>query len=288
VLVALPILVSLAAVLRGHGPLMRVLGLTVVAGVVSYAMTPTTALGLPHRPTLFVGNLRYLAPSLVLGAVLAPGVLRDSRRWKWVLLGVALIALIVCAGRDWRGHAVAAGAIGVLAAAAVLAGAGSRPPFRSMACGAGIAVILAAAVGYPIQRGYLSSRYRSNEYRTSAPDRVAFAWAQQVHNARIGMAGFFQQYPLYGADLSNRVRYVGDLRPDGSFTDYTRCTDWRRAVDRGDYAYVVTMPAFPTRPGPEPPMAAWTRSDPHAQSIVRNGRITVFRITGPLDPRSCG
>jgi hypothetical protein len=134
----------------------------------------------------------------------------------------------------------------------------------------------------------MSRRFRLRDTHRSldSGERHAYAWAQDVRRSRIGLAGFFIVYPFYGADLSNQVRYVGDLRRrTHEFTDYRTCAAWRDAVNRGRYDYLVTMPPFPEFP--EPVAARWTIGEPAAVPILHMGKVAVFRITGRLDPGTC-
>jgi hypothetical protein len=280
IVVAVPLIALVLIIVLRRPPLLRGLGIVGLVGLIAYALTPTTALGLPHRPTLFVGNLRYAVPLLVLGFTLAADVVRAGRRWRWTAVALAVAPLLTGLTRDWEGHAASALVLGVVACGSIVVLAGVRPlSWHWVAAGIAGAIVVAAG-GFAVQRSYLTTRYRS-----TAPDPGAFAWAQNVHHAKIGMAGFFINYPLYGTDLSNRVRYVGDLRADNAFTDYRSCADWRAAVNRGRYTYIVTMPPFPGFP--EPPMAQWTRSDPHVGEILHRGRESVFRINGSLDASGC-
>ena len=71
---------------------------------------------------------------------------------------------------------------------------------------------------------------------------------------------------------------------DHSFREITDCRTWREHVNDGDYDYVVAMPRFG---GKRELQARWTR-DPHAQVLWHSAPITVFRLTGKLDPARCG
>lgn len=285
--VVIPPLIALAfSALRGRPRPVRGLAAVGLIAAVGYAFIPTTALGPPGDPALFAGNLRYLVPALVLGLVLAPALWSAHPLPDGAFVALMLLPLLAGIGTGWGDHAVGAAAVGLIAALATVAIAVLRPlPRRPTVAAALALVVLALLGGYAIQQRYLQSRYRAAAYRTGGADRAAFAWAQDLRGVRIGMAGFFVNYPLYGSDLSNRVAYVGDLRSDGAFTDYTRCADWRAAVNEGGYEYIVTMPPFPDRA--EPPAAGWTRSDPGATEVLRRGRVSVFRTDGSLDPHRC-
>jgi hypothetical protein len=156
----------------------------------------------------------------------------------------------------------------------------------------GIAV---AAIGYPVQRDYLDSRWRNfdpNDHLDSA-----YRWASDVRDARIGLAGTtvgFLGYGFYGKDLSNRVVYLGQRGPHGAFNAIRTCSAFRAAVNDTGLDYLVTGPflnfAHPSRPifSPE---AGWIRSDPAVSPIRRDGtgtaRVTVWKVRGRLDPAGC-
>lgn len=290
-----PLMVGLAlaglvlAVFISTEPLPRLLGLAGVLAAIAYVFTPTTAFGTAGRPVLFVANLRYLAPTLALGLALGPtlGSARPNAR-RWAAPVLALL-VVVCALTfvGWRAFPRTALLL-LFGGGAIVAAV--WPLARRRAVAAVVAVVavvtLAATVGFFVQRRYADQRFSSDAYaHTGWWDTNAFVWAQGVRDARIGIAGFFVQYPLFGPDLSNRVEYVGDLRPDGAFTDYRSCSSWRRAVNRGEYDYVVIMPPFPERA--DPPQVEWTASDPAAADVLRKGRSSVFRIRGHLDANEC-
>jgi hypothetical protein len=158
------------------------------------------------------------------------------------------------------------------------------------ALGAGLAAVLAVGVGagYLVQRHYLDERYRD--------DPLAFA--RDLTDTRIAVVGFVRTYPLFGDELSNRVEQVARRGPHGAFLPIRDCRGWRAALAAGNYRYAVTSPpllpysaegvifgaAFDPKRSPE---AAWTRTDPAATPVVRDGRITVFRLDGAPDPAGC-
>ncbi|MBV8710191.1 MAG: hypothetical protein JOY56_00330, partial [Solirubrobacterales bacterium] len=105
----------------------------------------------------------------------------------------------------------------------------------------------------------------------------------------------FFSYPLYGLDISNRVQYVAERGPHGSFTPIATCARWRNRLNTEHLKYIVTTPARDPwhprslQPSPED---RWTASDPAAQPVFRElaaGQpIVVYRVRGPFDPTSCG
>ena len=135
---------------------------------------------------------------------------------------------------------------------------------------------------WPAQRTYLRTRYATGP----------LAFARDLHHQRIAVVGYLQSYPAFGLDLTDRVTQIAHHGAHGAQTEIESCRAWRRALDAGDYDYVVTSPpyalVFPTAPD----YAAWTRSDPAAKVIGTfpdgiGGVITDFRLTGRLNPDGC-
>jgi hypothetical protein len=297
VLLLLGVAGAVLAVARGRSAVERVLGWTALASFAVYPFTPLSASGPEEMPIGFASNLRYLAPVLALALALVPIALsRFGVRWRQVTLAVLLVVGVVAAlGSDavvrfvsGRAAAVAAIAIGLVLVAAWAAQM-RRAPGRVVAVGVAAVVGLAIGVGYHAQRVYLDGRYESRA--GGNPEDSAFIWARDVTDSRIATV-IARQYPLYGTDLSNRVEFIGERGPDGSFTPVRSCEEWRRALDDGDYEYVVTGFREPTeelgtRPE-EPREAAWTRGDRAAREIVHDEDVSVFRLDGPLDPSACG
>jgi hypothetical protein len=150
---------------------------------------------------------------------------------------------------------------------------------------AAAAVAAAIAVGYPVERHYLKSRYADPGF--AAPGlNAAFRWARSVSGARIATTST-RQYPLFGTDLSNRVEFVGETRPHGGFVAPRDCRAWRRLLDEGGYDYVVASRdrVEAGRP-PYPASARWTEG-PAATVVLREPPTVVFRLRGTLDPSAC-
>jgi hypothetical protein len=239
---------------RGASPLLRVLGAVGLAAAIAWLIAPTSASGPEGMPRGFESGLRYLAPALVLGLALLPVAppLRDRLRgWAG-------------GGPRWR----------------------LAVPTWGIAAACGLLVMAVVAAGYPVQRDYLRDRYANPDFTTPGLD-AAFKWAQSVSGARIATTST-RQYPLFGTDLSNRVQFVGEEHPHGGFVAPTTCPAWRRALNAGDYDYVVASRdrIEPGKP-PYPPTARWTEA-PQATIVLREPPTAVFKLKGPLDPSACG
>ena len=161
---------------------------------------------------------------------------------------------------------------------------------------AAVVAIAIAIAGHPLQTHYLRNRY---VYQPGV-SYLARVWAlfRTVHDARVGVVGTyggFFAYPFFGLDLSNRVQYVAERGPHGSFTPITTCARWRSEVNADHLNYLITTPARdPWHPKvlSYSPENDWTASDPAAQPIYHESAlgqpIVVYRIRGPFDPSGCG
>jgi hypothetical protein len=290
-----------------HGPVFgpptsgrrRVAGVLALAGLVglaaaaSWLVSPTSASGPDGMPRGFESGLRYLTPALILGLALLPTVppLRALAA-RLASIGPAFGELPVPSGEapalideQPAGERDRLDSGGDDALERGPAPGEGRLPRKWVAGIVAAAIVLAVLVGYPVEQHYLRDRYRDPSFTTPGLD-AAFAWARDVSGARIATTST-RQYPLFGTDLSNRVAYVGVDRPHGGFEEAPNCAAFQRLVNQGDYDYVVATrdrieagkPAFP-------PQAKWT-AGPNAEVVLRKKPTEVFRITGPLDPKTC-
>jgi hypothetical protein len=247
---------------------LAVAGLVGLAAALAWLIAPTSASGPDGIPRGFESGLRYLAPALVLGLALLPA----APPLRSFLAGIG-------ARRSFRSPFVAYRATN----GDLNRGAGGSRPLLALL---GIAALAAVAVGYPIQRHYLRERYADPSF--SAPGlNAAFAWARDVSGARIATTST-RQYPLFGTDLSNHVQYVGVERPHGGFEAPSSCVQWRRLLNAGRYDFVVaSRDRIEKGKPPYPDTARWT-AGPGVTEVLRKPPTVVFRLTGPLDPSTCG
>ena len=249
----------------GRDAVMAVAGLAGLAAGLAWLVAPTSASGPQGMPHGFESGLRYLVPALVLGLVLLPTapLLRD----RLARLGSSSRPAVPAdAEGEPRGR---------------FAGAG-RPLAPVLAA---LAIVAVAAIGYPVQRHYLGDRYADPTFTTPGLN-AAFEWATPVSGARIATTST-RQYPLFGTDLSNRVEFVGEERPDGGFLAPSSCRAWRRLLNEGGYDYVVASRdrVEPGKP-PYPATAGWTEGA-GASVVLRRPPTVVFRSSGSLDPSAC-
>jgi hypothetical protein len=258
----------------------------------------------PQGGSRTAGQLRGEKPSDG-PAPLPPDRTRGRLAWSlanWALLGAFVVVLLATNRADavlrdpdrLFGWAIAL--LFVLIPAALLY-ARSRGASRGVVAGGFVSLaLLIAVLGYPVQRDYLDSRFANADPATAIPGMrldSAYRWAREVEDARIGLAGStagFLQYGFYGADLSNRVRYLGVEGPHGAFNAIPTCAGFRVAVNAAELDYLVTAPLLnfiePGDPVPSPE-AGWLRNEPAVAPIDRSGPITVWRVDGTLDPSTC-
>jgi hypothetical protein len=232
-------------------PVQRVVALAGLASALAWLVAPTSASGLDGMPRGFESGLRYLAPALVLGLALLPTAL----------------------GRVLPSFASHSGAK-----------EGSTFTIRS-AWVLGAVLVLVIAVGYPIQRHYLQSRYKDPTF-TAPGLNAAFAWSRDISDARIATTST-RQYPLYGIDLSNQVQYLGIEKPHGGFEAPITCRQYLQLLSEGNYDYAIATKdrLEPGKP-PYPPLAKWL-DHAGAQAILKKPPTVVFKLPDHLSPSAC-
>ncbi|MCU1587109.1 MAG: hypothetical protein JWN31_602 [Frankiales bacterium] len=272
------VLVAVVLVLRRQVPgQLRALAVVGAVGLLGYVLTPTTAFGTADRPVLFTENTRYALPAMAVLLMLHVRAVRPGR--ERTVLGAAVLVVLVgtlvprgSLPAVLPGHGERAAVVAAIALVVPVLGSVVQPRWRVAA------VVLLVLPGLlVVGRGYERDRYRSAE-------GAAFAWADQVHGAHLGLSGVMQAYPFVGTDLSNRLDHIGLRNADRVFVVPPTCADWRRAVDRGGYGYVVLGPAY--LPG-EPRFAdSWL--DASAMTKVLDAPpYRVYRVVSRPDPGTC-
>ena len=213
--------------------------------------------------TQFSGNLWSNGKTQIAGSTSG-----SSPRVWGVLIGIGIFT-VATAARTLRSHATRWWA--------------TKTHLVPIAC---IAIVAVLAGAYTLERAYLRDRY------TGPPLLAIDRWAQDIHDARIGIVGLSLQYPLYGRSLSNYVQYVATRTSDGVSSRITDCRTWRRAINDGRYNYVVAAsPGYPFATNKPALEAVWTRSDPAATELLQVSRggakAWLFRIGGRLDADRC-
>lgn len=205
-----------------------------VLSLVGYAMTPTSAAGRPDEPVLFTFNLRYALPGLLLCCLagLAHPVLR-RHPGRAAAVGVAAFAASNLHGIDPRRGAIAAAATALLAVAVLVA---VRAPRRALLPAGALGLVLAVGAGFVLQDRYLERRWTAE-----LPRWRTYAAGDQASGVRVGVTGFPQSYPFFGAGLDNTVVTLGDASPGDELAPLTTCSAWWDAVRRNDLDVVVVL-----------------------------------------------
>ena len=304
-LVAAAVLGPLVCLFSKRDGVIMAAALIALAALVAYPLTPLTACGPWGHPYCLKLNIRYGAPALTLALAVTPLALLFRSKFGRLAAAAGLTTLFVATvalrrlwtpGYNLDGAHAAVILVLVVAVTVVLRPwsliALRRPLVRATAATLALSLVLAGvAVGFSGTRDYLRHRY-TDEYGPSAVYKV-WRWARGLHHAQIALAGtlgWFFGYPLWGLDDSNRVGYMGQRGPHGSFRPITSCRAWRTALNRGHYQYVVTTASrvFFTTHLVYSPEVDWTRTDPAARLVLSPNRaIQVFRLTGPLNPDRC-
>jgi hypothetical protein len=236
------------------GPSARALAVAGAVGLataLAWLVAPTSASGPDGMPRGFESGLRYLAPALILVLALLP-----------TALARVLPAFVSHSGTT-AGHTHAI-----------------RPAWA-----VGAVLVLAIAVGYPVQRHYLADRYKDPSFTTPGLN-AAFAWSRDISDARIATTST-RQYPLYGTDLSNEVQYLGIEQPHGGFEAPTTCHQYLQLLSEGNYDYAIATKdrLEPGKP-PYPPLAQWLEHA-GATTILRKPPTVVFQLNDHLSPSAC-
>lgn len=302
---------AVLAVLRPRTPVVRMLGAVTIVAAIAYLFTPLTAAGPEGQPLAFGINLRYLVPALALGlALLTLEPKLTPERFRVPLLAGGAGALVLTSlysdsAYIWKEPFVSipfAVLFGVLLICGPVAIALLARRSAPLAVGAAAALALVVAgAGWERQDDYLESRYsRSEDFRFQLGELAA--WAKPTSGLRIGVAGTsgaYNQYLLYGDELSNYVQYIGRELPAGDFRSLADddddfaggCRVFIGAVNDGGYEYVVTTPELDlndpatAKPAPE---RGWLLAAAGAEAeVLREGRVSVFRIEGALRPEDC-
>jgi hypothetical protein len=311
---------ALLALFHGRDRIVRWMGAVALFGLLAYLFTPLSAAGAEGEPVGFGINIRYVIPALLAGIVLVPldrwfdppephqisnpaGRKFDAVR-SYGLMAVLVLVFLVTNRPDEALHdsarvfALAFVVIAVAVPAALLY-ARSRGASVVVLTAAVSALLLAVvAIGYPLQRHYLEGRFAntgSKEEQIPGMElNKAYRWARGIDHARIGLVGTtagFANYGFYGTDLTNHVTYIGEDGPHGAYNAIPTCAAFRSAVNAADLDYLVTAPFLNfLHPGSpvRSPEARWLRGESAATPILREGPVTVWQVTGQLDPDACG
>jgi hypothetical protein len=288
----------LLAIFSGRDKLIRWLGGAALFGLVAYLFTPLGAAGAENEPVGFAINIRYVIPAMLAALVLVPlPRFLDQPKRQWGLIAVLTVVYLVTDRPDHALHdsarifALAFVIVFVLVPTLIWLARRDGLPTRAVAGALAALALAAIALGYPVERHYLNHRFANASAATSIPGMdldKAYAWARGVHDSRIGLVGTtagFAGYGFYGPDISNHVLYLGEKGPHGAYNAIPTCEAFRTAVNEADLEYLVTSPFLnflhPSKPVPSPE-ARWLRGAGGVRPFLREGEVTVWRVTGPL------
>jgi hypothetical protein len=267
---------------RGRVPVERIVAATVPLGVVAHVFTPLTG------GVTFAFNLRYLTPVLLVGFAFLP-VNLDGAGTLWrraaclIMLGLVVVN---ATARHREGTpawpssyllvALVAGATAV-AGAALLGSRRERRTAPALILGALLLIAVGIAGGWFVQRRYLENRYVSSGLELEEVDAVF----RNQRGQKITKFGIFENYPLFGTDLSNQVSQPSGPRHGSSVS---RCRRWRQILNANGSTYVVVgqHPLSGVRPAKE-----WIATDPAVTQVLLAEGVAVYRINGPLSPTTC-
>ncbi len=281
---------------------------------IRYAIPPLL-LGLtllPLAPRRLQGRREWVLLALLLAVLVttdrSDAALRDPARTFGLALAFILVVipavLVWCSRRSASGLSLLPGggvAGGTAPEEALATGRGGGSPAATGPAGPGAwslgfaaLALLVLAIGYPLQRHYLTDRFASGSEVPGLNLDSAYVWARNKSDTRIGLAGTtagFLQYGFYGTDLSNHVIYLGKRGPHGAYNAIPTCTAFRTAVNAANLDYLVTSPFLNFIHTGEPvpsPEATWLRGDKAATPIKHDGPVTIWKLNGKLDPSACG
>jgi hypothetical protein len=293
----------LLAIFAGRDKLVRWLGGVALFGLVAYLFTPLGAAGLQGEPTGFAINVRFVIPALLVALVLVPlPRFLDAPKRQWGLIAVLVVVYLVTDRPDQAIHdkarvfALAFVIVFVAVPALVWLARRDGLPNRLLAGSLAVLALATIVLGYPVERHYLNHRFTNASAATSVPGMgldKAYAWASGVRDSRIGLAGTtagFAGYGFYGPDLSNHVVYLGEAGPHGAYNAIPTCEAFRAAVNAEELDYLVTSPFLnfihSSKPIPSPE-ARWLRGSGGVKPLFREGQVTVWEVTAPLKT-TCG
>ena len=296
--------------LTAHGRLTRTHGAVALLAILAYLVTPLSAAGPEGDPSAFAINLRFLIPALGLAVVLVPLSSWFDRGWRRYALGVLLVVLFIFTSASdpvisapGRTFGVAIALLFVAMPFAVwLLRERLSPHLRlpPLAVGLGLAIAVFAVFAWPIQKSYFEDRYQDFELADGSGLTAPYRWAEGITDSKIALAGTtagFKGYGFWGRDLSNDVVYIGRDASHGGFDAIGNCGEFARAVNAADPDYLVTSPFLNFNEYSRPiasPENAWAENDPALVKVMprvkpshANRPVTVWKVTGPMDPSLC-
>jgi hypothetical protein len=276
-------------------------------GLAAHLVTPLSLVVSPDNPAAafnFAFNTRYALPAAAL-VLVAGACATRSRRAELVFAGATLVVIVsglfptgLSAQVSHDGEAADAPltvAVG-LALVALVAWVAwvliawprlgrNRPELRLAAVL--VPPLVGVALAFP-----LVDRYMTQRYATPMPKLASLLWptTSGLRDARIGIATDPKPYPHAGADLSNRVDYIGLPGHGGVLRNAESCEEWGRAVRSLRLTHVALAPEPFVVVLSGQTMEAWTMAIPGARVVRREGDQVLIELTPdppPTPPGAC-
>jgi hypothetical protein len=148
-----------------------------------------------------------------------------------------------------------------------------------------LATSVALACAAIVAGAFVNRRYERQRYGNDA----LYSWvSRHLHGARIAIAGFDRQYPLWGSTWANYIQYVGTIQPHGGFTVSQSCRAWGSALDAGRFGYVALRGDLLFSYPHGFPEFRWTLlSDRTARAVFAGSGAIVVKLVRPPDPGRC-
>ena len=287
---AWPVVVVLAAVgvvcalFPGRPAAVRLSALAIGIGLVAYVFTPFTG-----ELLVFAFRVLYIVPPL-LGAIVFAGIaVADARRALRRGLVAVMLALVAinsfATNHDgvpaWPAAARVLGPLAVIAVvSSVVAWRAARarrlfPSSGQLEVVAAAGVALLVAIGWPVQHYSFDHRYTDAGLSLDAVN----AALQGVHDAHVAYFGTGEIYPLFGAELANRL---SQPLPGPTESPESACRIWRAIMSYFDYVVVASGVA-----GIDVPPPAAVRNVTNLVPIARDPKGTLYKVTGRLSDTGC-
>lgn len=293
---------------KSKNKVLRVIAGAALITAIVYVFTPLTAAGEEGSPRGFFTNTRYLMPGLLLAMAFLP-VARPLRmppeRARVVLIFLTVVyAITVLTSPKWSTMYLAGAVFLTLAIVWMPVGLTWLRENGRIGRAGTVAVVAVVALvalvwGRGEEVGYAEKHYtRSTLFLQDGGPQESFDFARDLKDQRIAVAGsgqmLFGQYGFYGVDLSNHVQYIGQEGDLGSYRLITRCDNFKRKINEGDYDFIFTSEFTQDSPDADYryPVREWIASDPAVTEVVAEPDITpqpafVYRVDGELDPSLC-